>query len=246
MLLRDIEIVEDIRFFRIIRVCIVMDEKNGSPEGKKGLEQVLERQKEKVESKVSQELGKDKKISVEELTETLQKEGKKLISVKELSQDTVDKLKYSLKDLEKLRSDIVSKIEEIVVQASTMQKKVQEIKTFDKIKFNEDEEKKSMQATQQYMLLLQNLLGEVTQQLQYFAVYFSDKKPEKIIVPQGESNDFSEYMFSQIKGMRKYIKNVSKNLNVIFSRHQVSFKAQINNLEYLERYLKTMQKAEKK
>ena len=215
-----------------------MDEKS------KYLQDIVES---KVNEKVSEELGKeDKKIDEKNLTESLKKEDKKLIKVKDLNREEQDKLNYSLKELGILREEIVNKIENIAAQMEIIKKKVETIKQSGKIKINEEDEKKNEEGVKQYMVLLQSILSEVTSQLQYFSNYFSDKKPEKIIVPKNESDDFSEYILGQVKGMNRYIKKVRKNLNVIFSRYQISFKSEISNLEHLQRYLKALELADKK
>lgn len=215
-----------------------MDEKS------KYLQDIVES---KVNEKVSEELGKeDKKIDEKNLTESLKKEDKKLIKVKDLNREEQDKLNYSFKELGILREEIVNKIENIAAQMEIIKKKVETIKQSGKIKINEEDEKKNEEGVKQYMVLLQSILSEVTSQLQYFSNYFSDKKPEKIIVPKNESDDFSEYILGQVKGMNRYIKKVRKNLNVIFSRYQISFKSEISNLEHLQRYLKALELADKK
>lgn len=199
-----------------------------------------------VVEKISKELAnQDKKIDLKDLTEILQKEGKKLIEVKELKQDMQNKLNYSLKELVDLRKEIVDKIENIAAQMEVVKKKIETIKKTGKIKINEEDEKKNEEGVKQYMFLLQNILSEVTSQLQYFATYFSDKKPEKIVVPKNESDDFIQYMSGQVKSMSRYIKNVRKNLNIIFSRYQISFKNEISNLEHLQQYLKALELADK-
>ncbi|MFH1644354.1 MAG: hypothetical protein ABIA74_04230 [bacterium] len=199
-----------------------------------------------IENEIKKQTDDQKKeTSLEELTEQAEKEGKKLINVKELDSETMRRLGYSLTELVKLRNEVIEKIQTLASQKETLDKKVHEVKKTGKIKFNEEDEKKSLEGVQYYMYLLQNILGEISQQLQYFALYYSDKKPEKIIVPKNESDDFGQYISNQVKSIGRYVKNVRKNLNIIFSRYQVNFKSQVNNLDYLQSYLKIIAKEEK-
>jgi len=157
-----------------------------------------------------------KKISLEELTASLGKENKKLISADELDKSSEEALKFSLNKLENLRQDVACKIEDITAQVGLVKKKLEIIKSSGKIKIDPAEESKSEQWSKQHILLLQNVFHEINQQIQYFSVYLSDKKPEKIIVAKSDPDNFVDYINKRVKDLRKYVKNVQKNLNVIF------------------------------
>jgi hypothetical protein len=173
----------------------------------------------------------------EQLLSKLNNEHKKVISVGTIS----DSEKVFIRDitnmLHVLRGEVEAKKEGAIKQSFFIKAKVQELINSGKVQIHEDEYKRSEESVIQYAGLLDNIIVEIDNELNFFGLFLADQTPSQIVVWMNEPDSFHEYLLGKISFIKKYIKNIRKDLNVSFSRYTFGFQAQIQRILQVEAYI---------
>ena len=173
----------------------------------------------------------------EELRKQLEIAHKKLVLTEPLSQQTKQKFQESLASLAALKEEILRKLDEALLRSSLIKQKVDLLLHSGKVQVNEEEYKNSEISVQHYAQLLHTIVDDIEQEMKAFSVLTADQLPQYFIITKDEPSKFVDFVEEKIKAIRKYSKNIRKDLNVSDSRYRYGFDAQMKRISYIERFV---------
>ena len=157
-----------------------------------------------------------------------------------MSNDLESKFKRSLEQLNELKIEIKEKQKAILEKNQNLLDKAHRIIAINDSIIDRKDLEQSKQSISQYNDLLENVIKEISAEIEHFSQYASQDKPTLIIAWQNEPDTASEFFASKIKWIRKYIKSVRKNLMVSFSRYNFGFENQSKRLSYAEHLIEQL------
>ena len=110
-----------------------------------------------------------------------------------------------------------------------------------KVRIDKAEFERSEKSAHSYTQLLDGIINELSGEIAYYNVFISDDAPpiEKIPVPIQAPDKIEDYLELQMNGVKRYLKNVKRDIAISFSRYTFGFDEQLKHLTYVESYIKS-------
>lgn len=189
--------------------------------------------------------GVDKKIKLEELKSEIEKDGKKLIPLSGFNDDLRTRVLFSFNELANLKAETKEKLEKINNISVQLNEKVDALIHSKVVSVDQGAKKAVENDVKKYSLILKRVVSELEMELKSLGTYLGKELPTMIVAFKDEPDDFVAYLKNRLKGTRRYIKTVRKNLNVSFSRFQMDLNYQLQRLHGLQHYSKVMETVKK-
>ncbi len=172
-----------------------------------------------------------------EMVKQLAEIGKKIIIAAPLQMQQRAKVDEALALLEELKKEVIAKKEEALGKSAVIKARVDDLVTSGKVQINRDEYAKSEESVQQYAGLLDNIVTEISNE-EARLTEFLNPAIEFTVVAFYESDDFVACVEEKVNIVRKYVRNIKKDLNVSFSRYSFGFEAQMKRILHVESYIR--------
>ena len=141
-------------------------------------------------------------------------------------------------NLQELKKEIEEKKDSVENQQNSLKEKLDKLVAEGKLKVNQAEYRRSQQSFEHYKKVLENIGAEVGSELNFCMSIASDVSPKTIRVMKSENQNLDNYIKSKIDWLKKYVKKVTKDLRVSYSKYNFGLESQLRNLGYLEAYFK--------
>jgi hypothetical protein len=173
----------------------------------------------------------------DELIKKLDLVHKKLLPVKPIDQELKQRFQETLGGLVVLKEEILHRLDDALTRSALIKEKVDLLLYSGKVQVDEEEYKNSETSVHHYAQLLHNIVNDIEQEIQTFSGLIADTLPSYFVVSKEESDVFTIFIEDKIKALKKYIKNIRKDLNVSDSRYRYGFDAQMKRITYIERFV---------
>lgn len=150
--------------------------------------------------------------------------------------------KASLEQLVQLKKELIEKKDAASEISLNIKSKINNLSKNSAIQINQREIADADKSVKDYLDLLQNLANEVDGELTKYSMLLPDKCPDEVTVWKTEPDDFDQYIQGLTKIIKKYSKNVRKDIAISFSRFCFGFQEQLKRINYIEAYLATKEK----
>lgn len=150
--------------------------------------------------------------------------------------------KESLEQLVQLKKELIEKKDAASEISLNIKSKINNLSKNSAIQINQREIADADKSVKDYLDLLQNLANEVDGELTKNSMLLPDKCPDEVTVWKTEPDDFDQYMQGLTKIIKKYSKNVRKDIAISFSRFCFGFQEQLKRINYIEAYLAAKEK----
>ncbi|MFH1254716.1 MAG: hypothetical protein V1646_04785 [bacterium] len=181
------------------------------------------------------------KSSVEKKPEEIDPKTQKYLYIKPVVQDFKIRLKKTIDELVSIRLDIFNKKVEIVTKQNLIKEKITLLSESKKVRIDKAEFERSEKSAHSYTHLLDGIINELSGEIAYYNVFLSDEIPplDKIPVPLQAPDKIEDYLELQMNGVKRYLKNVKRDITISFSRYTFGFDEQLKHLTYVESYIKS-------
>ena len=192
-------------------------------------------------SLVSSSQDSAEKSNVEKKIEEIDPKTQKYLYIKPVAQDFKIRLKKTIDELVSIRLDIFNKKVEIVTKQTLIKEKITLLSESKKVRIDKAEFERSEKSAHSYTQLLDGIINELSGEIAYYNVFISDDAPpiEKIPVPIQAPDKIEDYLELQMNGVKRYLKNVKRDIAISFSRYTFGFDEQLKHLTYVESYIKS-------
>ncbi len=183
------------------------------------------------------------KSGVEKKIEELDSKTQKYLYIKPVPQDFKIKLKKVVEELALMRLDIFNKKVEIITKQKLIKEKITFLSESKKVRIDKAEFERSEKSAQSYTHLLDGIINELSGEIAYYNVFVSDEAPpmDKVVVPLQAPDKIEDYLELQMNGVKRYLKNVKRDIAISFSRYTFGFDEQLKHLTIVEAYIKSKQ-----
>lgn len=154
--------------------------------------------------------------------------------VSEISDASRAAFVQALDQLKKLKEDVVIKKERTIAMGEQIRDKVRSLVDTGSIKIDEDEFSKSDVSVHQYTKVLDDITAEIDRDISFYVSILQKNIGDTFSVIGSLEEEFPELITERTKFIKKYIKDVSKDLAVSFSRFCFGFQSQMKRVEYVE------------
>ncbi|KKQ32581.1 MAG: hypothetical protein US49_C0006G0032 [candidate division TM6 bacterium GW2011_GWF2_37_49] len=174
------------------------------------------------------------------LEDRIDTKSQKIIYITEVSTELKNDLKESIYSLLILKEEVDFKKKFILEKVQGIKDKALQLSETYKFKLDEKEHANAEKSVNQYASLLEGISKEVERELvhSYMLLNEGENKIEKLIAPINGPDSFAEYVVTRTRWTKKFIKDLSKNLSVSYSRYLFGFEDQERRLTVLESNLK--------
>jgi hypothetical protein len=181
------------------------------------------------------------KSSSENKIEEFDPKTQKFLHIKPVSQDFKIGLKKILEELVLMRLDIFNKKVAIVTKQEVIKEKITLLSESKKVRIDKKEFERSEKSAHSYTQLLDGIINELSGEIAYYNVFASDEIPpiDKIAVPLQAPDKIEDYLAVQMNGVKRYLKNVKRDIAISFSRYTFGFDEQLKHLTFVESYIKS-------
>jgi len=181
------------------------------------------------------------KSSTEKKIEEIDPKTQKYLYIKPVGQDFKIRLKKIIEELVLMRLDIFNKKVEIVTKQTVIKEKITLLAESKKVRIDKAEFERSEKSAHSYTKLLDGIINELSGEIAYYNVFVSDDAPpiDKIPVPLQAPDRIEDYLEVQMNGIKRYLKNVKRDIAISFSRYTYGFDEQLKHLTYVESYIKS-------
>ena len=181
------------------------------------------------------------KSGAEKKIEEIDPKTQKYLYIKPVAQDFKIRLKKTIEELVSIRLDIFNKKVEIVTKQTLIKEKVTLLSESKKVRIDKAEFDRSEKSAHSYTHLLDGIINELSGEIAYYNVFLSDEAPplDKIAVPLQAPDKIEDYLELQMNGVKRYLKNVKRDITISFSRYTFGFDEQLKHLTYVESYIKS-------
>jgi hypothetical protein len=188
-----------------------------------------------------EELKKKNEASLKEFIEKYTKN----ISVESALPKVKGDVEWVAKELLKLREEVVEKKKTFLEQQHQLNKKIEDLSKTGKLKIDTTEQKKTQDGFKQYENLLDDMIAETEKELSFCASLLAPEPPKTVKVLKTDFDDAEKFLSAKIRELKKFVKSVSKNLRVSYSRYNFGLESQLRRLEYLEVYMNRLEQQKK-
>lgn len=177
----------------------------------------------------------------EQKIEEIDPKTQKYLYIKPVTQDFKVRLKKIIEDLVSMRLDIFNKKVEIITKHELIREKITFLDASKKVRIDKAEFERSEKSAQNYTQLLDGIINELSGEIAYYNVFVSDDAPpiDKIPVPLQAPDKIEDYLALQMNGVKRYLKNVKRDIAISFSRYSFGFDEQLKHLVLVESYIKS-------
>lgn len=191
---------------------------------------------EPVVENVKQEIEEHQK----KLEQQIDPKTQKIIYVSEISTELTLNLKESVYSLIVLKEDVDFRRKFILDKVEDVKNKAENLTKTYKVKFDKKEQEETEKSVKEYAALLEGICKELNQEIfhNYTLLNEGENKIKKLVAPINSPDLFEEYVIARIKWTKKFVKDLSKNLSVSYSRYNFSFDDRERRLTILESNLK--------
>ena len=179
-----------------------------------------------------------KSISIEELREKLMVAGKKIVESQEIGIPTRLQLQQAIERLEQLRTEISEKVAEVESQGAQIREKIDSLASSQTINVDQSEVDEAEKGVSSYTELLNNIASDVESEIAHMKQFLDEDEKRIVIADMAEPDTMDALIGTKIKRAKKYVRSVTRDLRISFSRYHYSFKAQMQRLNYVERLAK--------
>ncbi len=117
----------------------------------------------------------------------------------------------------------------------SLKEKLDALKAVNKITVNQDVFDTNEESINRYITLIGELIKEVREEVELVAMMIQCKKVYITHAPTAAyPHDPFEILKNKVKGTRRYIKNVRRDINVSYSRYSFGLNAQMKQISYFE------------
>lgn len=185
----------------------------------------------------------EKKAEREAFLARLEQEGKKLLTMESaLAEPLRVKIIEALTALHGLHEEVIEKKNLALEKSELIKTKVNELIKAGTVKVDQEEYERSEQSIAQYTASLDMLIQEIEHEASQLLYFLSDDANSKVIVEKSDSDNVLELIEKKIKFVKKYVKDITRDLNVSFSRYCFGFDNQLKKILYIQSYLKQNKK----
>ncbi len=185
-----------------------------------------------------------KSISLDELRDKLTMAGKKIVTSQELGVPTRLQLEQAIERLVQLRKEITEKVAEVESQGAQIREKIDALASSQTINVDQTEVDEAEKGVSTYTELLNNIARDVEGEVAHLKQFLTDDEKRIIIADMSEPDTMDALVGTKIKHAKKYVRSVTRDLRISFSRYHYSFKAQMQRLNYVESLAKFKQNGE--
>ena len=143
-------------------------------------------------------------------------------------------------DLKSIESEISQKVNTFIVKYSTIDDKIKILVKHKIIKVDDSEIHNSRAAFLKYRDSLIDIKNELNNDIKFFEDLISSNPPKFIKVLKGNKKDFLSYLQDKLKESKRYLKRVTKDVRISYSRYILALDNQLHKLLYLEEYIRSM------
>jgi len=167
----------------------------------------------------------------------------KLVDVIEITDDMRGRFQEVLQKLERLLNEVNGRKQLALEKNNFIKTKITKLAATGSVKVNQAEYDQAEESVARYSKVLDDIMNDIKNEAGFF--YHSTKLelPNKIRVLNEQPDTFTEVAEGKFKFIRKYMKNIMRDLNVSYSRYCFGFDNQIKRLDYIEAYVKRSSKA---
>lgn len=206
---------------------------------KKNLEQGAASLDQNTEHDKPVKTAEEKKAEHEAFLARLEQDGKKLLTMKSAPSDQLRaKIIETLTVLHGLHEDVIEKKNLALEKSNVIKGKVNELMQAGTIKVDQEEYNRSEESIAQYTASLDMLTQEIEREASQLLYFLSDEQTSNVIVEKSDTDDVVELIEKKIKFVKKYIRDMQRDLNVSFSRYCFGFDNQLKKILYIQSYIK--------
>ncbi len=140
----------------------------------------------------------------------------------------------AVEQLKRLKSDVAAKREHTMMLGMKIRDKVRSLVDTGSIKIDEDEFNKSDVSVHQYAKVLDDITAEINRDINLYESVLQKNNGETFSVIGSQEKDFPAFIIERTRFVKKYVKDVSKDLAISFSRFCFGFQSQMKRVEYVE------------
>ena len=166
----------------------------------------------------------------------------KKIKTSVMKDGVLSPFKESLEQLVLLKKELIEKKDAANEISLNIKNKINNLSKNSAVQINQKELVGADKSVKEYLDLLQNVANEVETELTKYSMLLPDKSPEEVTVWKTEPDDFEQYIQGLTKIIKKYAKNVRKDIAISFSRYCFGFEEQLKRISYIEAYLAAKEK----
>lgn len=161
----------------------------------------------------------------------------KLIPVPALTSVASSNIKEAIVALFALHNDIMAKRDSAAEKKAFIKEKIEVLRVSGKVNIDQDEFLRFDTSIQEFISLLETMIGEVTRDIAFYQKFLSDAPQETMRVLKNESDDFEDHIENRLKSIKKYVKTAKRDLSISYSRYCHGFDVQSRYILYIERML---------
>jgi hypothetical protein len=203
-----------------------------------------EKKEQNLDSKTAQTPQNDQITKEQQLKELIEKHRKE-VAFNGLSSELRIQFDRSIKDLETLRNEVLTTENKFLEKTDLLQAKLHEMENSGKIKMDKDLDEKHNAKVQYYKRFLDVLISEIDVDLVFCKSLVSENPPKTLTVFDWYPESVDDVLQQRLKSIKSMIKKFQKDLRVSFSKYDYNFGSQIKDLEWLDLYLKNLEKGTK-
>lgn len=183
----------------------------------------------------SETLGaQSEEMSEEKLLEMLTKR----VSVTALNPQVCAEFIKAVEVLEELEVEVAGKRSAILEKNQFIEDKLAFFQKSGMVNIDDAEREKSNTSVQQFVGILDQMMGEIVRDVAFYRSLTSSTPPEYVTVMKSDPiDDFTTYIKARLAIIKRYIKAVKRDLTVSFSRYCYGFEMQIKRIMYIEQVL---------
>ncbi len=140
----------------------------------------------------------------------------------------------AVEQLKRLKSDVAIKKEHTMMLGMKIRDKVRSLVDTGSIKIDEDEFNRSDVSVHQYAKVLDDITAEIDRDINLYESVLQKNNGETFSVIGSQEKDFPAFIVERTRFVKKYVKDVSKDLAISFSRFCFGFQSQMKRVEYVE------------
>jgi hypothetical protein len=170
---------------------------------------------------------------------------KKQLSVTQIGENYRTSILSLISTFDVLRREILEKKRIVSEKNVNVKQKIENLVSLNKVNIDSNEYNRFKNSILQYCALLENVLGEISKEIDHLNLLLSAEVGENIEIEESYSSidSFDAYVDAKIKINKKFIKTVSRDLTISFSRYNFGFDNQLRRISEIEAYVSKVHQA---
>lgn len=167
----------------------------------------------------------------------------KQIAIIPLSDEFKDCVNNIINALSDLKIEIENKQSDIVQKSMEIKQAVDALIESNSVDVDTAEYKKSEESIKRYTLLLQSIIGEISDEIQHYSSIITMQPAEFITVQGTDPDSLDAYLIEKTTFVKRYVKTIKRDLSISFSRYSFGFDSQMKRIKHIQSYLAHATKA---